>query len=457
MMFSSLSAKPPLFSRFLPLLGVVVGLFLSTTVHGQSTAPTFSQVFVFGDSLSDTGNVANETNNRFATRYPGDSYNYDGGRFTNGGSTNPGNSTYLGVWHEQLERALFNPPLARATPSRDGGTNYAFGGATTESGTKDVTVISSPEPFSGGQLTITIDNLGRQIDNFLSRGTAPDSAALYVVWAGGNDLFNDRSAANVTATAGRLTTQVERLVRAGAKNVIVPNVPPLGSIPNYSGQPQKAAELNAASASYRDQLNSNLDTLQARLATDGIPFSLYRLDVYNLFLQLVATPSTYGFTNVTQSAQGQPVPVNNYLFWDSIHPTTAGHRQIAIAAYELLTHPAFFNGEVSLGSGVYYLQLAASGNPFGFYAYLSDNRYIFHYDLGYEYLFDANDSQSGLYLYDFTSGSFFYTSRTFPFPYLYDFSLKAVLYYFPNPQQPGRYTSGPRYFYNFATGTVITK
>ena len=235
-------------------------------------------------------------------------------------------------------------------------------------------------------------------------------------------------------------------MRAGAVNVIVPNVPPLGSIPNYSDQPAKAAELNAASSSYRDQLNTNLDALQSRLAAAGVPFRFYRLDVYSLFLQLVGSPATYGFTNVTQSAQGQSVPVNNYLFWDAIHPTTAGHRQIAATAYELLTHSAFFNGEVSLGSNVYFLQLAASGN-----------HYIYHFDLGYEYHYDANDGQGGVYFYDFASDSFFYTSRTFSFPYLYDFKLNAVLYYFPNTQQPGRYTSGPRYFYNFATSSVITK
>ncbi len=399
--------------------------------------------------------MANATNDKFATRYPGDTYNYDGGRFTNGGSTDPGNNTFLGVWHEQLERVFLNLP--RATPSRDGGTNYAFGGATTQAGTKDVTVISNPEPFIGGELTITIDNLGRQIDNFLNRGAAPDPAALYIVWAGGNDLFNDRSAANVTATADRLTTQLERLVRAGAVNVIVPNVPPLGAIPNYADQPQKAQELNDASIAYRDQLNTRLDALQARLASAGIPFRFYRLDIYNLFFQIVANPAAYNFTNVTASAQGKSVFVNDYLFWDAIHPTTAGHRQIAAAAYELLTHPAFFNGEVSVGNGVYYLQLAASGNPFGYYAYLSDNRYIYHFDLGFEYLFDANDGQGGVYLYDFTSGTFFYTSRSFPFPYLYDFTLKSVLYYFPDSQRPGNYTRNPRYFYNFATGAVITK
>ena len=118
---------------------------------------------------------------------------------------------------------------------------------------------------------------------------------------------------------------------------------------------------------------------------------------------------------------------------------------------------SFFAGEAALGNGVDYLTFA-NGNYFGYYAFLSDPDYLYHFDLGYEYVFDAADGNSGVYLYDFQSGGFFYTSPTFPFPYLYDFSLNSVLYYFPDPAQPGRYnTDGVRYFYDFATGTVISK
>ena len=95
---------------------------------------------------------------------------------------------------------------------------------------------------------------------------------------------------------------------------------------------------------------------------------------------------------------------------------------------------------------------------FGYYSFLSDPRYIYHFDLGYEYVFDAADGNDGVYLYDFASQTFFYTSPTFGFPYLYDFSLNSVLYYYPDPNNPGRYnTNGTRYFYNFATGQIITK
>ena len=122
-------------------------------------------------------------------------------------------------------------------------------------------------------------------------------------------------------------------------------------------------------------------------------------------------------------------------------------------------HPPFFAGEIALGNGWYYLQFG-NGTPFGYYAYLvsmNDPTYLYHIDMGYEHFFDANDNNNGIYFYDFLSNGFFYTSPNFPFPFLYDFNLHAVLYYFPDPNRPGRYTSNPRYFYNFATHQVITK
>ncbi len=117
----------------------------------------------------------------------------------------------------------------------------------------------------------------------------------------------------------------------------------------------------------------------------------------------------------------------------------------------------FFEGQAPLGSGAYYLQFP-SGNPFGYYSYLTDPDYIYHFDMGYEYIFDAADGNNGVYFYDFTSSTFFYTSPSFPFPYLYDFSLNTVLYYFPDPNNPGHYnTDGYRFFYRFDTGQIFVK
>ena len=109
-----------------------------------------------------------------------------------------------------------------------------------------------------------------------------------------------------------------------------------------------------------------------------------------------------------------------------------------------------------MGNGVYYLSFA-NGDFFGYYAYLSDPHYIYHFDLGYEYVIDAQDSAHGIYLYDFASKSYWYSSPGFPFPYLYDFSLKAYLYYYPDVPADGRYTHNPRYFYDLTHNAIITK
>lgn len=119
--------------------------------------------------------------------------------------------------------------------------------------------------------------------------------------------------------------------------------------------------------------------------------------------------------------------------------------------------PAFFSGETALGSGVYFLRFH-EGNSFGYYSFLADPHFICHFDLGYEYVFDAADGKSGVYLYDFKSGGFFYTSPSFAFPYLYDFKLNTILYYYPDPGNSDHYnTNGIRYFYRFDDGQIISK
>jgi hypothetical protein len=113
--------------------------------------------------------------------------------------------------------------------------------------------------------------------------------------------------------------------------------------------------------------------------------------------------------------------------------------------------PAFFNGEASLGSGVYYLGFPDT-NLFGYYSYVTPSIF-YHYEMGYEGF--VAGSASDIYLYDFTSGHWWYTSNTL-FPYVYDFSLSSWLYYFPATNNPGHYTSNPRYFSNLTTGKIIT-
>src|SRR5437867_3154327 len=188
-----------------------------------------NELVVFGDSLSDTGNVLTRT----AGVYPDGGLfggNYDPGRFTDGLSTTPATKRpYTGVWHEQLARRLGIPV---ATPSElfDGarGNNWAFGGATTGDGTQ---VIRG----------VTIDNIGKQVRDFIG-STGPDvpTNALFAVWGGGNDLINAAAAGGATAdgilsaeqqAVGNITTEIKLLADSGATNFLWPDLPPLDKIP----------------------------------------------------------------------------------------------------------------------------------------------------------------------------------------------------------------------------------
>ncbi len=295
----------------------------------QSSAPGFSKLIVFGDSLSDVGNIASRAEAKFGVRYPSGDFNYADGRFTDGPATDPASQNHAGVWHEQLAREL---GLSPATASSDGGLDFAFGGATTADGSSEHDVVS-------GRLTLTIDNMGRQVDDYL-KGRSAEPGALYILWGGANDLLGDRSAANVNATAARISGLVNRLAGAGARSFLVANVPPLGEVPLEAGKPQQAAELNAASSQFRSRLNADLSAAEAGFSSAGLSVKVYRLDIFDLFSRVLQSPASYGFANVTQSAQGQPVLPDKYLFWDDLHPTTSGHFQIAQAALGLLAEAA---------------------------------------------------------------------------------------------------------------------
>ncbi len=112
---------------------------------------------------------------------------------------------------------------------------------------------------------------------------------------------------------------------------------------------------------------------------------------------------------------------------------------------------AFFNGQASLGSNVYYLAFP-NGNLFGYYS-LQFFPIVYHYDLGFEAFVDGGNGSA--YLYDFTSSHWFFTSPSL-FPYLYDFTLSSWLYYFPDTKNPGHYATNPRVFSNLTTGKIIT-
>ena len=419
------------FRRCALLAATLTAAVLSTSAQ----AAPYSQLIIFGDSLSDTGNFAHITMADYGLSYPGSNFDYSDHRFTNSSDTQPASQTFAGVWHEQLSRRFLGLPAA--TNSLDGGLDYAVGDAESTDGQRNV-------PLQGG-LSINVDNLGRQVSTYLTDHTA-DANALYIVWCGANDLFEDSSAGNVTATSTRIGDQVTKLAQAGARTFIVPNLPPLGATPSYNTTSSKD-QLNAASSSYRDQLNSVLDARISALQAQGINITVYRLDVFGIFQNLLNDPSIDGFTNITNSAQGQNVVADQYLFWDGVHPTTAGHNQVALAAANLLpgAHPDFFKNEAFLNGDFAYLKFA-SGQEFGYYSY-QYYPYLYQTNLGFEYAIPSTTGDSGIYLYDFKLQTFLFTSPTL-WPYLYNFNENGFDYYFTN-------TTNPRVFYSFATSSFV--
>ena len=59
---------------------------------------------------------------------------------------------------------------------------------------------------------------------------------------------------------------------------MVPNVPPVGDIPKYSGDPARIAALNTDSVNYPLELDADLNSLQTSLASQGLTPTFYRVD-----------------------------------------------------------------------------------------------------------------------------------------------------------------------------------
>src|SRR5437763_7311798 len=123
----------------------VVSVFLTLPFLVNTQTLAFTQVIVFGDSLSDDGNIAHRARDLVGFSYPSSNFNYSDYRFTDDTNTSPAANLYTGTWHEQLAKTFLS--LAKATNSLDGGTDYAFGGATTKDGTQD---LSRYQPSATG-------------------------------------------------------------------------------------------------------------------------------------------------------------------------------------------------------------------------------------------------------------------------------------------------------------------
>jgi phospholipase/lecithinase/hemolysin len=266
-------------------------------------------IVAFGDSLSDNGNASIATFGAF----PGPGYatkTVPGVPFPVGYFTNPqfaGGPT--GVWVDQLAALLGLPDPAPALGPL-GGTNFAIGSALTGN--------ANPQDMAN-QIALFLASTG---------GTAP-SSALYTFWGGANDVLD---ALNPVAAADNVAAEIAAVAAAGGKYFLWLNLPDLGNIPAFAGNPATAAAANASSQAFDLEWASRLGNLQA------LGINVVGVDVETLFNAIQANPSNYGLNNVTTPCAITPgCNPNTALFWDAEHPTTEGHELVADLAYTAIT------------------------------------------------------------------------------------------------------------------------
>jgi phospholipase/lecithinase/hemolysin len=295
----------------------------SSALLGGSAAHAvqFSAEYVFGDSLSDVGNLF------LATGGAEPASPYVGGQFTNGP-----------VWAQDLAGRLGLPAL---TPSMAGGTDYAFGGATTGS-----SYTNNSE----------VPNLELQVGSFLmgNGGSAP-SDALYTFSIGANDLFailggqtGGLTAAQAAGAAAQVVAnEAAALAAAGMKTLVLFDVPDLGQTPGITALGPVASAAATALSLFFDQA-----VLQDLAPVEAAGLTVYDLDTFNLIDAAVQDPGAFGFSNVTDPCwtggftggpgslcSTDPAVQDTYLFWDDVHPTAAGHLIVADAALSALGLP----------------------------------------------------------------------------------------------------------------------
>ena len=278
----------------------IAAFFLSSSALAQQQ---FSSIYVFGDSLSDNGNIP-----KLYGTYARPTPPYYPGRFSNG----PAYAEYL--------PGLLNVPAANFTDD-------AIGGAL--SGTANLGNF----PAAGTE---------NEVERYLATGRTANSRDLFVLWTGANDYLGLAGAANpaiplpvvqavltqVAATAvGNISNEVTQLAGTGVKNFLVPNLPNLGITPTLNGTPAGADIGLFATTAHNADLTQSMAQLSRQLHVN-----IVLADVDTLVADAVAHPAKYGLTNVTQEcvlnatcvAQKQP-----YLFWDEEHPTEQFHQIFA--------------------------------------------------------------------------------------------------------------------------------
>lgn len=291
----------------------------------EASAATFSQIYVFGDSLADPGNLFQASGGLVPQTPP------YAQRFSNGP-----------VWVEYLADSLNLDPI-RAIDFLSGlpingedGANFAVGGAST--GTNLVN-------FSLPLGVLSQVELFEQLVN--SNLLQPADDALYIYVAGGNDitasLAGSPDFADLGTSLSNTTATLQSLIGIGAQNILVSNVPDLGATPRFSISPSAGVISNIVNS-----YNQSLATILDSLSLSNPAANLLGFDINGLFGDAIANPTDYEFKNVTDACLSgfDSFPTDDsfsicrnpdsYLFWDNFHPSTVAHAIVANAALDQL-------------------------------------------------------------------------------------------------------------------------
>lgn len=267
-----------------------------TATNAAPSPNSIAGMVVFGDSLSDTGNFYALTGLPPAPYYEG--------RFSSGP-----------IWTDYLASQLAIDPHHIA--------NYAIAGATT--GRDNENDVPGVVEFPGLQ-----DQLDAFEADLGGRKTHPRT--LHIVWAGANDWFISTDPQQTIADGVANTViAVQRLRAVGARHILVVGLPDLGVTP-FAISSGMGPTLSFLGTVYNQQLNAALD----QLAANGIPTA--RLDSATVLQTMSANPDTFGLTNVTDPYLAVGGDPTDFLFWDSVHPTTLAHTVLAEEALHAIHH-----------------------------------------------------------------------------------------------------------------------
>jgi phospholipase/lecithinase/hemolysin len=272
---------------------------------------SFNQLVIFGDSLSDTGNLSSALGGLFP---PPPFFN---GRLSNGP-----------LWLEFLAPELGISNIA----------NFSFAGST--SGRTNIASLTAGQDL--GPLPGVLDQIDLFAGQLAANGIpSANPNALYVIWGGANDFLALPpqpldAIQSVFASVDNVAQSVITLAGLGAKTIVVPNIPNLAITPFVAARnltPQAAI----FSTLFNTLLQGTLGGLESELGID-----IVQVDVFSLSSALAQRPTEFGFTNATtplfQSLSSQPNP-DTFVFADDFHPTTAVHRLISDGVKRSLSTP----------------------------------------------------------------------------------------------------------------------